>query len=55
MSAEKHHHNQNEQFQPAEEFHGAQLNEQMWLMPEMINVRGGIIERSLIATHMLYK
>lgn len=49
------HHIQSEQFQPAEEFHGAQLNEQMWLMPEMINVSGGIIERSLIATHMLYK
>ena len=33
MSAEKHHHNQNERFQPAEESRGAQLNEQMWLMP----------------------
>lgn len=40
MSAEKHHHNQNEQFQPAEESHGAQLNEQMWLMPETIDVHG---------------
>lgn len=34
MSAEKHHHNQTEQFLPAEVFHGAQLNEQMWSMPE---------------------
>lgn len=54
MSAEKHHHSQNEQFQPAEEFHGAQRSVQMWLMPEMSNVRG-IIQSSLIATHMLYK
>lgn len=40
MSAEKHHHSQSEQFRPAEEFHGAQLNEQMWLTPETIEVHG---------------
>ena len=40
MSAEKHHHNQNERFRPAEESRGAQLNGQMWSMPRTIDGHG---------------
>ena len=56
MSAEKHHHNQNERFQPAEESHGARLNEQMWLMPRTIDGHGiHYTEYANNCVHMLYK
>lgn len=57
MSAEKHHHNQNERFRLAEESHGARLNEQMWLMPRTIDGRGihYTEHASNNCVHMLYK